>query len=119
AVAALLAAYPRDYLYGSVAADISLAKKYVPEGRHCHHWHIGEEIYEAADTDRLKAVGLGYLSHLAADTIAHHFFVPRQLPVTSSRKGLGHSYWEHRMDQQLGERNPRHARHVVTDHAHP
>lgn len=118
AVAALLAAYPRDYLYGSVAADISLAKKYVPEGRHCHHWHIGEEIYEAADTDRLKAVGLGYLSHLAADTIAHNFFVPRQLLVTSSSKGLGHSYWEHRMDQQLGEGYTRHARHVVMDHDH-
>lgn len=118
AVAALLAAYPRDYLYGSVAADISLAKKYVPEGRHCHHWHIGEEIYEAADTDRLKAVGLGYLSHLAADTIAHNFFVPRQLLVTSSSKGLGHSYWEHRMDLQLGEGYTRHARHVVMDHDH-
>ena len=42
AVRTVLAAYPFDFLYGSVAADISLAKKYVPEGRHCHHWHVGE-----------------------------------------------------------------------------
>jgi hypothetical protein len=118
AVSALLSAFPRDFLYGSVAADISLAKKYVPEGRHCHNWHIGEEIFETAETDRLRAVGLGYLSHLAADTIAHNFFVPRQLMLTSSSKALGHSYWEHRMDVQLGDRYTRLAREVVMDHDH-
>jgi hypothetical protein len=118
AVRALLAAHPQDFLYGSVAADISLAKKYVPEGRHCHNWTIGEEIFQTAETDRLKAVSLGYLSHLAADTIAHNFFVPRQLLMTSTSKALGHSYWEHRMDVQLGERATRLAREIVMDHDH-
>jgi hypothetical protein len=101
-----------------VAADISLAKKYVPEGRHCHNWHIGEEIFHSAPTDRLRAVGLGYLAHLAADTVAHNTFVPRQLLLTSSTKALGHSYWEHRMDFQLGESYMALARHVVMDHDH-
>jgi hypothetical protein len=118
AVSALLAAYPKDFLYGSVAADISLAKKYVPEGRHCHNWHVGEEIFESAETDRLRAVGLGYLAHLAADTIAHNYFVPRQLLLTSSSKALGHSYWEHRMDFQLGDRYMRLAREVVMGQDH-
>ena len=118
AVRSLLAAYPYDFLYGSVAADISLAKKYVPEGRHCHHWHVGEEIYETADTERLRAVSLGYLSHLAADTVAHNIFVPRQLLLTSSSKALGHSYWEHRMDIQLGDRYTRLARNIVMNHDH-
>ncbi|HEX2094698.1 MAG TPA: zinc dependent phospholipase C family protein [Longimicrobiaceae bacterium] len=118
AMRSLLAAYPYDFLYGSVAADISLAKKYVPEGRHCHHWHVGEEIYATADTERLCAMSLGYLAHLAADTVAHNTFVPRQLLLTSSSKGLGHSYWEHRMDVQLGERYTAMARHVVMDHDH-
>jgi hypothetical protein len=118
AVQALLTAYPYDFLYGSVAADISLAKKYVPEGRHCHSWHVGEEIYASAESDRLRAVGLGYLAHLAADTIAHNTFVPRQLLVTSSSKALGHSYWEHRMDFQLGESYMALARQVVMDHDH-
>ena len=44
ALRALLALYPREFLYGSIAADISFAKKYVPEGRHCHNWSVGEEI---------------------------------------------------------------------------
>ncbi|MDR0787983.1 MAG: zinc dependent phospholipase C family protein [Gemmatimonadota bacterium] len=118
AIRALLGAFPKDFLYGSVAADISLAKKYVPEGRHCHNWHIGEEILATAETDRLRAVGYGYLSHLAADTVAHNLFVPRQLLLTSSSKALGHSYWEHRMDVQLGERFTRVARDVVMDHDH-
>ena len=117
-VRALIEAHPFDFLYGSVAADISLAKKYVPEGRHCHHWHIGEEIYRAAETDRLRAVGLGYLAHLAADTVAHNIYVPRQFLLTSSTRALGHSYWEHRMDMQLGERYMALARAVVVEHDH-
>lgn len=117
-VAELLRAFPQNFLYGSLAADISLAKKYVPAGRHCHYWHVGEEIYAAADNDRLRAAALGYLSHLAADTVAHNFFVPRQLLLTSSTKALGHSYWEHRLDVQLGERFTSLARSVVMDYDH-
>ena len=117
-IASLLRAYPQSFLYGSLAADISLAKKYVPAGRHCHFWHVGEEIFEAADNDRLRAVGLGYLSHLAADTIAHNFYIPRQLMLTSSTRALGHSYWEHRMDVQLGESYTALAREVVMEYDH-
>jgi hypothetical protein len=117
-VSAVLARYPYDFLYGSLAADISMGKKYVPEGRHCHNWNIGEEIHAAADTDRLRAVGLGYLAHLAADTIAHNFYIPRQLVLTSSTKAVGHSYWEARLDVELGDGFARLAREVVTSHDH-
>jgi hypothetical protein len=118
AVAELLRVYPQSFLYGSMAADISFAKKYVPAGRHCHFWHVGEEILEEASNDRLRAVAYGYLSHLAADTIAHNFFVPRQLLLTSSTKALGHGYWEHRLDAQLGEPFGSLARQVVMDYDH-
>ena len=114
----LLHAHPQSFLYGSMAADISFAKKYVQAGRHCHFWHVGEEILEAADNDRLRAVAYGYLAHLAADTIAHNFFVPRQLVLTSSTKALGHGYWEHRMDTQIGEPFGNMARQVVMDYDH-
>lgn len=118
AIATLLRAHPQSFLYGSVAADISFAKKYVPAGRHCHFWHVGEEIYEGAHNDRLRAVGFGYLAHLAADTIAHNFFIPRQLVLTSSTKALGHAYWEARLDSTLGENFARTAREVVVDYDH-
>jgi hypothetical protein len=117
-LAALLRSHPQSFLYGSMAADISFAKKYVPAGRHCHFWHVGEEILQEARNDRLRAVAYGYLSHLAADTIAHNYFVPRQLLLTSSTKALGHGYWEHRLDAQLGEPYGSLARQVVMDYDH-
>ena len=102
-VADLLRAFPYDFLYGNIAADTSIAKKYAPVGRHCHAWHVGQEIFDLAPTDPLRAFGLGYLSHLAADAVAHNFFVPRQLLLTSSTTALGHSYWESRFETHLGE----------------
>ena len=98
AIRALLERYPLDFLYGSVAADISFAKKYVSEDRHCHNWSVGEEILVSADSERLRAVGYEYLAHLAADTIAHNVFVPRQLLLTSTTQALRHAHWEHRVD---------------------
>ena len=118
ALGELLRAYPLSFLYGNVAADISLAKKYVPAGRHCHYWHVGEEILSGARNDRMRAAGFGYLCHLAADTIAHNWYVPRQLMLTSSTKALGHSYWEHRLDVELGEGYTGRAREVVTEYDH-
>jgi hypothetical protein len=118
ALGMLLRAHPQSFLYGTMAADISFAKKYVPAGRHCHFWHVGEEILAAAQNDRLRAVAYGYLTHLAADTIAHNYFVPRQLMLTSSTKALGHSYWEHRLDAQLGEHFGAVAREVVLEYDH-
>lgn len=112
-VADLLRAFPYDFLYGNIAADTSLAKKYAPVGRHCHSWHVGQEIHDLAPTDPLRAFGLGYLSHLAADTVAHNFFVPRQLVLTASTAALGHSYWESRFETHLGDAYARTAKEVI------
>ncbi|HEX9282333.1 MAG TPA: zinc dependent phospholipase C family protein [Gemmatimonadales bacterium] len=112
-VADLLRAFPFDFLYGNIAADTSLAKKYAPVGRHCHAWHVGQEIFDLAPTDPLRAFGWGYLSHLAADTVAHNFFVPRQLVLTSSTTALGHSYWESRFETHLGDAYAKEAKQVI------
>lgn len=115
----LLRAFPHDFLYGNIAADTSMAKKYAPVGRHCHAWHVGQEIFDLAPTEALRAFGLGYLSHLAADSVAHNFFVPRQLVLTSSTAALGHSYWESRLETHLGDAYAREARDVILqDHTH-
>ena len=118
AIRVVLERFPIHFLYGSVAADISLAKKYVPEGRHCHNWHVGEEILAAAESERLAAVGYGYLAHLAADTVAHNVFVPRRLLLTSTTSSVGHTYWEHRMDVHVGDEFLATARRVVTQYDH-
>ncbi|MBA2628338.1 MAG: zinc dependent phospholipase C family protein [Gemmatimonadales bacterium] len=112
-VAELLRSFPFDFLYGNIAADSSIAKKFAPVGRHCHYWHVGQEIHDLADSEALRAFGLGYLCHLAADTVAHNYFVPRQLVLTSSTASVGHSYWESRIETHLGDSYARTARHVI------
>ncbi len=113
AMADLLRSYPFDFLYGNIAADSSIAKHYAPLGRHCHYWHVGQEIHDLADSDALRAFGLGYLCHLSADTVAHNFFVPRQLMLTSSTAAVGHSYWETRVEGHLGDAYAKSAKDVI------
>jgi hypothetical protein len=118
-VGELLAAFPYDFLYGSIAADTSIAKKYAATGRHCHSWNVGFEIYDSADSEPLRAFALGYLAHLAADSVAHNYFVPHQLTITSATAALGHSYWESRFDTHVGERFSRTAKQLILrDHTH-
>ncbi|HEU4565362.1 MAG TPA: zinc dependent phospholipase C family protein [Gemmatimonadaceae bacterium] len=112
-VAELLRAFPYDFLYGSIAADTSIAKKYAPVGRHCHSWAVGLEILDRARDEPLRSFALGYLSHLAADTVAHNYFVPRYLIIASRTSGLGHSYWESRFETHLGAGYSRRAREVI------
>lgn len=112
-IATLLGAFPYDFLYGSIAADTSIAKKYAAAGRHCHSWPVGFEILERARDEPLRAFSLGYLAHLAADAVAHNFFVPRQLMITSSTSAIGHSYWENRFETHLGEGVARRARELI------
>ncbi|MBC7895611.1 MAG: zinc dependent phospholipase C family protein [Cytophagaceae bacterium] len=117
-IAELLSAFPYDFLYGSIAADTSIAKKYAAAGRHCHSWTVGMEILERARDESMRAFSLGYLAHLAADVIAHNYFVPRQLAVTSTTAAIGHSYWENRFETHLGEGSARRARELILlDHS--
>ena len=112
-LAALLRAYPLDFLYGSIAADTSFAKRYAKVGRHCHHWPVADEIMDRARDEPLQAFAWGYLAHLAADVVAHNHFVPLQLAVTSASGGAGHGYWESRFELQTGERWSRRARDLI------
>lgn len=113
AVADLLRAFPYDYLYGNIAADTTMAKKFAPVDRHCHAWHVGQEVHDLATTDALRAFGYGYLSHLAADVVAHNYYVPRQLVLTSSTRTMGHTYWESRAESVLGDAVPKAARELI------
>ena len=94
----LLQRYPHDYLYGCISADITLGKKYTHYLNHCHSWRMGEKILASARTDPQRACALGYLGHLAADTVAHSYYVPFQLVRTFNTLMLKHTYWEVRFE---------------------
>lgn len=116
----LLTAYPGRFLYGNLSPDITQAKEYIDYNRHCHNWEVGFGVLDRAREPELQAFALGYLSHLAADTIAHNVFVPRQLAATPIVKQIGHAYWEYRFDTELGDEYLRMAREIVTsDHEAP
>lgn len=101
ALQALLAAWPFDFLYGCVAADITLGKKYTHYLEHCHNWRIGLKILDSADSDRHRACAWGYLAHLAADTVAHNYFVPFKMTRTFNTVLLKHTYWELRAESKV------------------
>jgi hypothetical protein len=97
----LLAAHPNDYLYGCISADITLGKKFTHYLKHCHSWRMGLKILEQASTESQRACAYGYLSHLAADTIAHSYFVPFKLIRTYNTVLLKHTYWEMRFEAHV------------------
>ena len=91
------------FFYGNVAADIINFKGYGGHYNHCHRWTIVAEMQELATSRAQEAFALGYLSHLAADTIAHNHFVPYHLARYARSKSLGHLYWEMRADAFVPE----------------
>jgi len=101
AIAALLAKHRRHFIYGNVATDTVLAKKMSRVKQVCHRWDTGFSLLHSAESDAGRAFAYGYLAHLAADTIAHNKFLPRQMAVSRSTVAFGHLYWEVRADAQV------------------
>jgi hypothetical protein len=102
-VASLLDEERDAYDYGNLAADIINFKAYGGAYSHCHRWKIVEEMRDLSTTKRQEAFVYGYLSHLAADTIAHNHFVPYHVARYARTKGLGHLYWEMNADRFVPE----------------
>jgi len=90
----LLQAFPYDYLYGCIAADIIFAKGLAKIHEHSHNWSVAYAVLEEASSPSQESFAYGYLSHLAADTIAHNFYIPECTVRTYSVKRFRHLYWE-------------------------
>jgi hypothetical protein len=98
ALALLLRRFTSDFLYGTIAADITVAKNRVPYYRHCHNWRVGFQVLNRAKNDEMRAFAWGYLTHLAADTVAHNYLIPyKNIEYYRMRRAL-HVYWEMRVD---------------------
>lgn len=98
AIRDILNTFPKDFLYGTLAADITVGKSYVDYIYNCHNWRVGFLLLNEARDDRQRACAYGYLGHLAADIIAHNFFVPFKTVRSYPTRTLGHVYWEMRFD---------------------
>ena len=91
---ALIRKYRNDFLYGNLIADIIVGKKYLPDEKSSHNWDVALNLFDAARTHQQKAFVYGYMSHLAADTVAHERF-------TAGRKNMGHTFLELKADSLI------------------
>ncbi len=100
-IRALLKKYPDTFLYGTIAADIILGKKFAGELYHCHNWEVAFSLLDKAKEDREKTFIYGYLGHLSVDTVAHNFYVPYKIIRSYETMTLRHTYWEMRFDLKM------------------
>lgn len=94
AIMALIRKYRQDFLYGNLMADTILGKKYLPDDKSSHSWEMAFNLLEQAKTGPEKAFVYGYLSHLAADTVAHE-------TLTEDLKNVGHTWIELKADSVI------------------
>ncbi len=100
AVAQLLMSNSAIFLYGCLSADIFIGKGSKAKRKHSHNWQTGFALLDEAREPHLKAYSLGYLSHLAADIMAHNYYVPNLMRQAPPSGRLSHVYIEMLADDQ-------------------
>ena len=84
---------------------------------HAHNWQGGFRFLEKANNDRELAYAYGLLSHLAADVVAHNFFVPNMINDYRVGRKNSHLYWEIKADHLIGPEYTKIAKDVLNmDH---
>ncbi len=101
-VARAVSAFPWEYLYGCLAADFFIGKTRRTRSAGAHNWEGGSRLLRGAADDREAAYAYGFLSHLAADVVAHNFFIPNIIRRHASSRGMGHLFWEMKADYLSG-----------------
>jgi len=89
--------YRKDFIYGNLMADIIVGKKYLPHHKNSHSWDFAFDLLRATETKQQKAFVYGYMSHLAADTIAHTIY-------TADKKNFGHTLFELKADSIIDKK---------------
>ena len=103
AIGTIMRRFRRDFLRGTIAADREMARSLAPWDRHSHNWDRAFAMYRAAPGDPERAFFLGYVCHLAADAVAHNYFVPAKLAQSFEKRLAAHVYWEMRFDARVRE----------------
>jgi hypothetical protein len=96
-ILALLKKHKQDFLYGNIMADIIIGKKYLPDDKSSHSWEVGLKLLDQAEQWPERAFAYGYLSHLAADTVAHE-------TLTDELGNMGHTWIELKADSIIDKR---------------
>lgn len=98
----IISAYPIEYLYGSLSADFFIGKSKKKKSGAPHNWEGGFKFLGDASEDREMSYAFGFLSHLAADVIAHNYFIPNLMSAYPGKGKMGHLFWEIKSDYTIG-----------------
>jgi hypothetical protein len=90
---------PEIFLYGSLAPDIVQGRRLQSRlRRHSHNWDTGLGLLKSAQGEEQRALAYGYLAHLAADVVAHNYFLPARFIGHLESRIASHLYAEARYD---------------------
>lgn len=64
-----------EFLYGSLAPDFMVAKKFVSKKNNSHSYDFSYKLFNIAKNEKELSFAIGYLSHLASDKIMHEVFL--------------------------------------------
>ncbi len=93
--------YPYYFLYGCISPDVLIGKGNKIERVPSHRWDTAFSLLKNSDL-RAKAYGFGYMTHLAADTISHNYFIPNMLQLFNFNRGkISHVLTESYVDRNL------------------
>ncbi|MFC1884072.1 zinc dependent phospholipase C family protein [Thermodesulfobacteriota bacterium] len=113
----VITAYPAEYLYGCLTADFFIGKSKRKKASHPHNWEGGFRLLAKAQEENEASYAYGFLSHLAADVVAHNIFVPNLIAGCSPWRRKGHLYWEMKADYSVGPVYVKIARDILSmDH---
>ncbi|MFV0349083.1 MAG: zinc dependent phospholipase C family protein [Halodesulfovibrio sp.] len=113
-----IVAHKDAFTYGCLSADIFIGKGCAVRPGHSHNWETGLKLLDSVHGPRLKAYALGYLSHLAADIVAHNNYVPAMMSTTPGSGKLSHVYIEAQADRLVRWDSRNAVRLFTSRHAH-
>ena len=97
--------YPKLVMAGACLPDLALVGRLAGtralDNTHC--WKSAGLMLDSAQDDAERALVVGYYSHLFADVVAHHHFVPAHERLWVDWPMLAHTVSEWSMDAHLSE----------------
>ena len=95
---ALIRQYPTYFLLGNIFPDFfTLLKNLsrIKRGLDTHSWITLGKLFKNASNDEEKAFCHGYAAHLAADIVAHNYYIPQTFFLVSKNKFISHLILEY------------------------
>ena len=97
--------YPKLVMAGACLPDLAIVGRAVGTlaFERTHNWQDAARMLQSAENDAERALAVGYYSHLFADVVAHHHFVPAHERLWLDWPMLAHTVSEWAMDAHLSE----------------